>query len=109
MQYFRYYGQEPTELDREAIKRYLTADESWARHRWETFRRKLQFPYSLSFHDGVYRPHTLVIEGVAPPEEPRSENSDGGRKSLEESERGKVDEARALLSRIASGKSYGTQ
>lgn len=108
MQYFRYYGQEPTELDREAIKRYLTADESWARHRWEEFRRKLQFPYSISFHDGVY-PRTPVIEGVEEAEASGSESTDEGRKSLEESEGQKVDETRALLSRIASERSYGTQ
>jgi uncharacterized protein with PQ loop repeat len=108
MQYFRYYGQEPTELDREAIKRYLTADESWARHRWEAFRRKLQFPYSISFHDGLHHPSTQVIEGVEA-EASGSESSDEGRKSLEEDESRKVDETRALLSRIVSGKSYGTQ
>jgi hypothetical protein len=109
MQYFRYYGQEPTELDREAIKRYLTADESWARHRWEAFRRKLQFPYSISFHDGVYHPCTHVIDGVEEAEASGSESVDEGRKSLEESESRKVDETRGLLSRIASGRSYGIQ
>lgn len=106
MQYFRYYGQEATELDREAIKRYLTTDESWLQHRWMAFRRKLQCPFRISFHDGPYRPRTLVIEGVEPS---RSEDADVRRKSSEEGDRRKVNETHALLPSVASSRSYGTQ
>jgi len=106
-QYCHYYGQEPTELDREAIKRYLTTDESWLQHRWVTLCRKLQFPFSIALHDGPYRP-PHVIEGCERPR--RSEDTEGGRKSLEEEDDGRtVGEAHALLSRVGSAMKYGTQ
>jgi len=108
MQYGRYYGQEPTELDRDAIKRYLTTDESWLQHRWVAFCRKLQFPFSIALHDGPYRRPPHVIEGFERPR--RSEDTEGGRKSFEEEDDGKMaGEARALLSRIGSTMKYGTE
>jgi uncharacterized protein with PQ loop repeat len=99
-QYFTYWGQDPVDLDREAIKRYLTTDESWLRHRWATLRRKLQFPFSISFHEGPYRRHEEVLEGV-PADESSSESSEP-RKSKD------GDEGSLLLGRHAS-RSYGTQ
>ena len=105
MQYFRYWGQEPVELDRDAIKRYLTIDESWVKHRWTVFRRKLRFPISISFHNGPYRGQDEVIEGVEADEHiersiPRkgSNNEDGTKEG----------ETKALLGRITSTRSYGT-
>ena len=99
IQYFRYWGQDPVELDREAIKRYLTSDESWLRHRWATLRSKLQFPFSISFHEGAYRRHEEVLEGV-PANESLSEAE--SRKSKD------GDEGSLLLGRGVS-RSYGTQ
>jgi solute carrier family 66 (lysosomal lysine-arginine transporter), member 1 len=101
MQYFQYWGQEPVELDREAIKRYLTTDESWVQHRWMAIRKKLHFPFTISFHDGPYGGHEEVLEGVAV-----DENIDGGGLVREAS---KDVETRALLTRAASSRSYGTQ
>ena len=100
IQYFRYWGREPVELDREAIKRYLTTDESWLQHRWMAIRRKLQFPFSISFHDGPYRGHEEVIEGVEADEildvaRPRK----GSKDEVETS---------ALLAKVTSPRSYGT-
>ena len=101
IQYFLYWGQEPVELDRRAIKRYLTTDESWLQHRWMALRRKLQFPISISFHDGPYRRHEEVLEGVESDE--TIEGSSGKRPMKDEGERN------ALLGRITSTQGYGTQ
>jgi len=101
MQYFQYWGQEPVELDREAIKRYLTTDESWVQHRWMAIRKKLHSPFTISFHDGPYGGHEEVLEGIAV-----DENIDGGGLVREAS---KDVETRALLTRAASSRSYGTQ
>lgn len=99
-QYFRYWGQDPVDLDREAIKRYLTTDETWLRHRWATLRSKLQFPFSISFHDGPYRRHEEVLEGV-PANEQESESE--SRKSKD------GDERSSLLGRGSrASRSYGT-
>ena len=100
IQYVRYWGLDPVELDREAIKRYLTTDESWVQHRWMALRRKLRFPFSFSFHDGPYhRRHEEVLEGVVADEMPHARvakaNKDG--------------EGDSLLGRQASIRSYGTQ
>jgi hypothetical protein len=98
-QYLKYKGQDPVDLDREAIKRYLTTDESWLRHRWATIRNKLQFPFTISFHDGPYRRHEEVLDGV-----PANESS-----SEAESRKSKDgDEGSLLLGRHGS-RSYGTQ
>jgi len=94
-QYTRYYRREPADLDREAIKRYLTTDESWVQHRWAALRKKLEFPFTISFHMGPYRD---VIEGVAP-----EEDAAGLQR-----QRSKDSEDTALLVRAAS-RSYGTQ
>jgi hypothetical protein len=94
-QYFRYRGQDPSEIDREAIRRYLTTDESWVQHRWSAFRKKLQFPFSISFHDGPYR-HEGVLEGV---EADDTDEAPPVRKN---------DETSSLLVKSGS-RSYGTQ
>lgn len=100
LQYFRYWGQDPVGLlDREAIKRYLTTDESWLRHRWATIRNKLQFPFSISFHDGPYRWHEEVLDGV-----PANESS-----SEPESRKSKDGDERSLLLGRHESRSYGTQ
>ena len=104
MQYFRYWGQEPVELDREAIKRYLTMDESWVQHRWAALRRTLQFPFSISIHDGTYRRTDEVIEGVDVDDGQREEARLTRKTSRKDGE-----EASALLGRSASTRSYGTQ
>ena len=104
MQYFRYWGQEPVDIDREAIKRYLTTDESWAQHRWMAIRKKLHFPFTISFHDGPYRGHQEVLDGVAV-----DESNDGGGLVRKASSNKDVEETRALLTRAASSRSYGTQ
>ena len=100
-QYFRYWGQDPVELDREAIKRYLTTDETWLRNRWASLRSKLQFPFTISFHDGPYRHrHEEVLEGV-----PTNESSEGS----EESRKSKDGDERSLLLGRHASRSYGTQ
>jgi uncharacterized protein with PQ loop repeat len=104
MQYFRYWGQEPVDIDREAIKRYLTTDESWAQHRWIAIRKKLHFPFTISFHDGPYRGHQEVLDGVAV-----DESDDGGGLVRKASSNKDVEETGALLTRAASSRSYGTQ
>lgn len=101
IQYFRYWGQEPVELDRDAIKRYLTTDESWIQHRWMALRRKFQLPFSISFHEGPYSGHNAVLEGVDVDE--NLEDSKLTRKLSN-----KPEERAALLGRTASAKSYGT-
>jgi len=66
-QYFHYYGQEPIELDREAIKRYLTTDATWLSHRWNNLRRHLSdlpITFTISVHRGVYRGYEEVVEGI---------------------------------------------
>jgi len=96
-QYFRYRGQDPAEIDREAIKRYLTTDESWVQHRWSAIRRKCRFPFSISFHDGAYREE--VLEGLVDD-------------THDDDEQRKDDETTALLVRPANrptSRSYGTQ
>jgi hypothetical protein len=103
IQYFWYWGQEPVELDREAIKRYLTTDKSWVQHRWMAIRRHLQLPFSISIHDGPYRRHDDVLEGVDVDE--GLESSRLTRKSSNKS----GEERSALLGRSASTRSYGTQ
>jgi hypothetical protein len=92
------------ELDRDAIKRYLKTDESWVQHRWMALRKKLQFLFSISIHDGPYRRHDEVLEGVAVDESiertilaRKSSNKDGD------------EETNALLGRFSSTRSYGTQ
>src|SRR5271155_4616677 len=102
MQYFQYWGQEPVEIDREAIKRYLTTDESWLQHRWLAIRQKLQFPITISFHDGQYRRHEEVLEGVNV-EEITTEDGHLTRKLS----RKDGEETTALLGRSASARSYG--
>ena len=104
MQYFRYWGQEPVELDREAIKRYLTMDESWVQHRWMALRRKLQFPFSISIHDGAYRRTDEVIEGVDVDDGHRE-----GARSTRMTSSKEEEETSALLGRSASTWSYGTR
>jgi len=104
IQYFRYWGQEPGDIDREAIKRYLTTDESWAQRRWMAIRKKLHFPFTISFHDGSYRAHEEVLEGVAV-----EESIDGGGLGGKGSSSKDADETRALLAKAASSWSYGTQ
>ena len=104
MQYFRYWGQEPRELDREAIKRYLITDESWLQHRWMALRKRVHFPFTISFHDGPYhRQHEEVLDGVGV-----DDSIDDGRLIRKESSKD-GDERRALLARVASSRSYGTQ
>jgi hypothetical protein len=98
LQYFRYRGQEPAEIDREAIKRYLTTDESWVQHRWSAIRRKCRFPFSISFHDGVYREE--VLEGWQVDD------------THDDDEQRKDNETTALLVKPANrptSRSYGTQ
>jgi hypothetical protein len=102
MQYFRYWGQGPVEIDRDAIKRYLTTDESWVQHRWAALRETLQFPFTVSFHDGPYRRHEEAIEGVDV-----DEDMHGGRLGSKPSS--KDEETSALLVRPTSGRSYGIQ
>jgi len=98
LQYCRYQGQEPAEIDREAIKRYLTTDESWLQHRWSAVREKWRFPFSISFHDGPCR-YEEVIEGV-------EDDTNGARVG----ESAKDDDERsALLVKTASSRSYGSQ
>jgi hypothetical protein len=104
IQYFQYWGQEPVEIDREAIKRYLTTDESWAQHRWMAIRKRLHFPFTISFHDGPYRRHEDVLEGVAVDESIDGEGLVGKASPSKDTE-----ETRALLARAASSRSYGTQ
>jgi hypothetical protein len=99
IQYFRYWGQDPIDLDREAVKRYLKSDETWLRHRWATFRSRFQFPFSISFHDGLYRGHEEILEGVSPDD---SSSDSESRKSKD------GDERSLLLGRQAS-RGYGTQ
>ena len=72
MQWVRYFGQEPVEIDREAIKRYLTTDESWLSNKWIEIRNRFQFPWSISIHSGPYSRQTDILEGV----DPNSESSD---------------------------------
>jgi hypothetical protein len=88
------------ELDRRAIKRYLTTDESWLKHRWMAFRRKLQFPFTISFHDGPYRPHDIT--------EAFEVDDDILRRSMEIPWK-EGDETNALLGKLSSGQGYGTQ
>ena len=104
MQYFRYWGKEPVELDREAIKRYLTTDESWVQHRWTAFRRRMQFPFSISIHDGPYRRHDDVIEGVDVAESIR----EGARLTRKSSGNKHGEETSALLGKSVSTRGYGT-
>lgn len=104
IQYFQYWGQEPIEIDREAIKRYLTTDESWAQHRWMAIRKRLHLPFTISFHDGPYRRHEDVLEGVAVEESIDGEGLVGKVSPSKDTE-----ETRALLARAASSRSYGTQ
>jgi hypothetical protein len=99
IQYVRFWGLDPVELDREAIKRYLTTDESWVQHRWMALRRKLQFPFCISFHDGPYRRHEEVLEGVQPDEMPESRPNKAS----------KDEERELLFQRQALVRSYGTQ
>lgn len=91
------------ELDREAIKRYLTTDESWVQRRWMALRRKLQFPFSISIHDGAYRRNDEVIEGVDVDDSHR----EGARLTRKSSREG-GEETSVLLGRSASKRSYGT-
>ena len=102
IQYFRYWGQGPVELDREAIKRYLTTDESWIQHRWIALRRTLRFPFSISIHDGPYRRNEGAFEDVDVDESVRE--GAGGKLFL-----AKGEEGRSLLGKSASVRSYGTQ
>ena len=88
------------ELDREAIKRYLTMDQSWVQHRWMALRRTLQFPFSISIHSGAYRLNDEVIEGV---------DVDDGHIGGARITRKDGEEASALLGRSASTRSYGSQ
>jgi hypothetical protein len=103
IQYFRYWGQEPVELDREAIKRYLTTDESWVQHRWMAIRKRLQLPFSISIHDGPYHGQHDVLDGVDVDE--GLEASRFTRKLSNKS----GEERSALLGRSASTRGYGTQ
>jgi hypothetical protein len=103
VQYCWYWGQEPVELDRDAIKQYLTTDESWAQHRWMAIRRKLQFPFSISFHDGPYSRTEEIVGNVNVDAEIDEEDLMGKMSCKDE------DETRALLGRSASTRNYGTQ
>ena len=100
----RYLGQEPVELDRDAIKRYLTTDESWVQHRWMALRRHLQFPFSISIHDGAYRRNDEFIEGVDVDDSHKE-----GTRNTRNTSRKDGEESSALLGRSASTRSYGTQ
>ena len=104
IQYFRYWGQEPVDIDREAIKRYLMTDESWVQHRWMAIRRTFQLPFSISFHEGRCRRHKRVLEG-SQPADPIDETALPGKLSNKEEAE---EEWTALLGRTASDRSYGT-
>ena len=103
IQYCWYFGQEPRELDRDAIKQYLITDESWVRHYWMALRQNLQFPFSISFHDGRYRRSEESVESVDVDAE--IDEADFMRKMSCKDE----DETGALLGRSASTRNYGTQ
>ena len=80
-QYLHYYGQEPVELDREAIKRYLTTDATWLSHRWNNLRRQfseLPIAFTISVHRGVYRGYEEVVEGIETAEEGEAASLDEG-------------------------------
>lgn len=97
MQWVRYRGQDPVEIDREAIKRYLTTDESWVYHKWIEIRSRFQIPWSITIHSGPYRGHSDVLEGIDPN---TGEGSDHSLGKFEE-------ERRPLLT--SSSRSYGAQ
>ena len=97
MQWIRYFGQEPIDIDREAIKRYLTTDESWLFNKWIEIRNRLQFPWSISIYSGSYR-HTEVLEGLESSSSTQEEEMDESRK---------VGEERSPLLNSASSRSYG--
>jgi hypothetical protein len=102
-QYFRYWGQEPIDIDREAIKRYLTTDESWPQRLGTSFRTFLQNPFlfTISLHEGRYR-RQPVLEGIEVSDPTEESTLSGKPSNKEEAE----EESAALLGRIASARSY---
>jgi hypothetical protein len=67
-------------------------------------RRKLQFPFSVSIHDGSYRRQEGFLDGVDV-----DENLDSSGLTRKISNKSIGEERRALLGRSASSKGYGTQ
>jgi len=99
MQWVRYFGQEPIEIDRKAIKRYLTTDESWLSKKWNEIRSRLHFPWSISIYSGSHR-HAGVLEGLEP-------SSTYSTQEGETDELRKLEEERRPLLNSASSRSYG--